>query len=48
MTLANGDELTGRGRTFYRLADEKIIEDDPLTTPDLTQALGAMMPPPAT
>ena len=48
--LAIVDELevtivTAQGLTFYRLADGKIVEDDPFTRPDLGQLLG--MTPPA-
>ena len=34
-----------RGLTYYRLADGKIVEDDPITTPDLTQTLGPLIAP---
>jgi ketosteroid isomerase-like protein len=40
-----GEKLTARGLTYYRLADGKIVEDDPYTRPDLAQLLG--MAPPA-
>lgn len=40
-----GEKLTARGLTYYRLADGKIVEDDPFTRPDLAQLLG--MAPPA-
>jgi predicted SnoaL-like aldol condensation-catalyzing enzyme len=45
VTLPNGDKVTARGITYYRLANGKIIEDDPITTPDLMQTLGNLMPP---
>jgi hypothetical protein len=44
-TLATGKKLDGRGLTYYRLADGKITEDDPITTPELTQELAALMAP---
>jgi predicted ester cyclase len=47
ITLPTGAEITARGLTFYRLADGRIVEDDPITTPDLTQVFAAQMPPPA-
>lgn len=47
ITLPTGEKITARGLTFYRLADGRIVEDDPITTPDLTQAFAAQMPPPA-
>ena len=45
-TLATGEKIDGRGMTFYRLADGKIVEDDPIEMPDLTPMLAAHMPPP--
>ena len=47
ITLPSGEKVTARGLTYYRLADGRIVEDDPITTPDLTQVFGAQMPPPA-
>ena len=44
----SGKTISYRGLTFYRLADGKIVEDDPITTPDLAQELGPLLgPPPA-
>jgi predicted SnoaL-like aldol condensation-catalyzing enzyme len=40
-----GKTISVRGLTYYRLADGKIIEDDPITTPDLTQELGSLIAP---
>ena len=49
MTDTTGKKHSFRGLTYYRLADGKIVEDDPITTPDLMQELGPLMPaPPAT
>jgi predicted SnoaL-like aldol condensation-catalyzing enzyme len=45
MTLANGKNFSARFITYYRLSNGKIVEDDPMTTPDLTQVLGDMMKP---
>ena len=39
-----GKQIALRGLTYYRLANGKIVEDDPVTTPDLMQALGIQMP----
>ncbi len=47
ITLPNGGEVTARGLTFYRLADGRIVEDDPITSPDLTQVFADQMPSPA-
>jgi len=47
-TLASGEKTSGRGLTYYRLSDGRIVEDDPITTPDLTQALAAQLQPAAT
>jgi predicted SnoaL-like aldol condensation-catalyzing enzyme len=41
-----GEPIVARGLTFYRLADGKIVEDDPITSPDLTQLFASQMPPP--
>ena len=47
ITLPTGEKITARGLTYYRLADGRIVEDDPITTPDLTQVFAAQMAPPA-
>jgi ketosteroid isomerase-like protein len=44
ITLPTGEEISARGLTFYRLADGRIVEDDPITSPDLTQVFAAQMP----
>ncbi len=46
-TLASGKKVTARIITYYRLAKGKIVEDDPMATPDLNQLMGGMMPPPS-
>ncbi len=43
-TLPSGDHMSARGLTLYRLADGRIIEDDTITSPDLTQVFAAQMP----
>jgi ketosteroid isomerase-like protein len=45
ITRPSGEKVIAQGLTFYRLADGKIVEDDPFTRPDLAQLLG--MAPPA-
>lgn len=45
VTRTGGEKLAAQGLTYYRLADGKIVEDDPFTRPDLGQLLG--MAPPA-
>ena len=40
-----GKTISVRGLTYYRLADGKIVEDDPITTPGLTQELGPIIAP---
>lgn len=47
ITLVNGKKIDGRGLTYYRLANGKIVETDPFEKPDLTQELAALMPSPA-
>ncbi len=44
ITLPSGEEIKARGLTFYRLVDGRIVEDDPITSPDLTQVFSAQMP----
>jgi steroid delta-isomerase-like uncharacterized protein len=34
-----GEAISVRGLTYYRLADGKIVEDEPITTPELTQVI---------
>ncbi len=46
-TLASGEKISGRGMTYYGFADGKIVEDDPITTPDLMQTLAPLMAPPS-
>lgn len=47
MGNATGDTVSARGLTYYRFADGKIVEDEPITTPDLVQELRRLMPSPA-
>lgn len=42
MPDATGKKVLVRGLTYYRLADRRIVEDEPITTPDLA----ALMPTP--
>jgi ketosteroid isomerase-like protein len=46
ITLPDGQKIEARGLTYYRLADGRIVEDDPITSPDLTQVFSAQMPQP--
>jgi predicted ester cyclase len=39
-----GKRISSRGLTYYRLVNGQIVEDDPLSTPDLFQQLGIQMP----
>ena len=39
-----GKTISSRGLTYYRLVNGQIVEDDPLSTPDLLQLLGIQMP----
>jgi predicted ester cyclase len=45
VTRPGGEKVAVQGLTYYRLADGKIVEDDPFSRPDLGQLLG--MTPPA-
>ena len=40
-----GKTVSVRGLTYYRLADGRIVEDDPITTPELTRELGPLIAP---
>jgi predicted ester cyclase len=44
LTDAAGNKISARGLTYYRLANGKIVEDDPITSPDMAQILGGLMP----
>jgi predicted ester cyclase len=46
-TLASGEKISGRGITYYGLANGKITEDDPIATPDLGAILGPLLAPPS-
>jgi len=48
MGNAAGETVSARGLTYYRLADGKIVEDEPITTPDLVQELQKLLPSAAT
>jgi predicted ester cyclase len=39
-----GKRVSTRGLAYYRLVDGRIVEDDPLSSPDLLQALGIQLP----
>jgi predicted ester cyclase len=45
ITLATGKKVTARIITYYRLANGKIVEDEPISNPDMTQILGNIVPP---
>ena len=47
IALADGKKFDGRIITYYRLANGKIVEDDPISTPDLGKILGNIIPPKA-
>ena len=46
-TLSSGKKASARVITYYRLVDGKIVEDEPISTPPLTELLAGMMPPKA-
>jgi predicted ester cyclase len=45
ITLPTGKRITARIMTYYRLENGKIVEDDPMSNPDMTQILGNIVPP---
>jgi hypothetical protein len=38
-----GKKITARGMTYYKLASGKIVEDDPMTSPELAEMLAPQM-----
>ncbi len=42
-TLATGEHVAGRGLTYYGLSNGKIVEDDPITSPELDELMAARM-----
>ncbi len=40
-----GTQISLRGLTYYRLADGRIVEDDPFSTPDLAEQIGSLVAP---
>ncbi|HLN88765.1 MAG TPA: nuclear transport factor 2 family protein [Candidatus Binatia bacterium] len=45
VTLSTGKKVSARVITYYRLVDGKIVEDEPISMPPLTELLADMMPP---
>jgi predicted SnoaL-like aldol condensation-catalyzing enzyme len=45
MRDASGNAISVRGLTYYRLVDGLIVEDEPITSPDLTAELGPLLAP---
>jgi len=45
VTLDSGKKVSARVITYYRLVDGKIVEDEPISTPPLSELLAGMMPP---
>jgi predicted SnoaL-like aldol condensation-catalyzing enzyme len=43
--LSSGKKVSARVITYYRLVNRKIVEDEPISTPPLTELLSDMMPP---
>lgn len=46
MRDATGTTHSVRGLTYYRVTDGRIVEDEPITSPDLTAMLGPLLAPP--
>ena len=47
VTLPGGEKASARLLTYFRLAGGRIVEDDPITAPDLSQLLAPLMGAPA-
>ena len=45
VTFPDGKKASVRVITYYRLADGKIVEDEPISMPPLTELLSSIMPP---
>jgi predicted SnoaL-like aldol condensation-catalyzing enzyme len=45
VTLASGKKASARVITYYRLVNGKIVEDEPISNPPLSELLASMMPP---
>jgi predicted SnoaL-like aldol condensation-catalyzing enzyme len=45
VTLASGKRVSARVITYYRLVDGKIVEDEPISMPPMTELLAGVMPP---
>ena len=43
-TLSNGKKVSARIIAYYRVVNGKIVEDEPVSTPPLTELLAGMMP----
>ena len=43
----SGKRISARGLTYYSLANGRIVEDDPMSTPSMVEAFGIQMPAPA-
>lgn len=39
-----GKTISSRGLAYYRLKNGQIVEDDPISSPDILQSLGIQMP----
>jgi predicted SnoaL-like aldol condensation-catalyzing enzyme len=46
MRDAGGKTLSVRGLTYYRVTEGRIVDDEPITTPDLAATLGPLLAPP--
>jgi exosome complex RNA-binding protein Rrp4 len=46
VTLINGTVLSARGLSYYRLDNGKIVENDPMVSPDVFQEIAGLMTPP--
>jgi len=47
VTLSNGKKLSARNLSYFRLDNGKIVENEPMSAPDLFQEIFGLMAPPA-
>jgi predicted ester cyclase len=48
MTNEGGKKISARGLTYFRLEGGRIVEDEPMSIPDMAASIGSLMPAPTT
>jgi ketosteroid isomerase-like protein len=47
LTLTRGKQLSARNLSYFRLANGRIVENEPMTSPDVFAEIAALMTPPS-